>query len=300
MAFETTKQHQIFENHGKYIVKSDLVATCMGSNLQTQYNEEYVFQGFGYCKDVGYALLSFLAFKALDIERVPFCYERILHGPMNFHRRSVYEEHLSKLDSETMPVVLQEVIAIYEHTQRSLSSMGLDKVSIIRNIEVDFTARDVNARKYTLGFYNYVRAHKVLGLPSVPIDMDSLNSFTDSNQEYSGQGDIALRMMVNARDVFYCSALVDSHYADTDFIEPNEWVVINRSPTGVVSIPTDDIEIRENRFSWVGALSEVEAQDIIDTYSPYRVRDLQLKKSEVPDPEVKYNWKARLALWLLK
>ncbi|MEX6035786.1 hypothetical protein [Providencia hangzhouensis] len=77
--------------------------------------------------------------------------------------------------------------------------------------------------------------------------MDTLNSFGDQNCYWA---DIALELEVPAKDIFYCSQLIADRPFHSKTVESGEWIVINRSPTGVVHIPVSSIRIRSGKHRY--------------------------------------------------
>ena len=80
---------------------------------------------------------------------------------------------------------------------------------------------------------------------------------------------LTLRLEIPATDVFYCSNLIaDREGEEKDTVETGEWVVINRSLTGVARIPTNSIVIDEKMWRNVQEIDEMDAERFIKGYSP--------------------------------
>lgn len=101
--------------------------------------------------------------------------------------------------------------------------------------------------------------------------MDTLNSFGDQNCYWA---DIALELEVPAKDIFYCSQLIADRPFHSKTVESGEWIVINRSPTGVVHIPVSSIRIRSSKHIDMKPFSKREAELFMNNYHPIVLRTL--------------------------
>ncbi|QZY94324.1 hypothetical protein [Pantoea dispersa] len=88
----------------------------------------------------------------------------------------------------------------------------------------------------------YKSAADLLGKEKIPVHMDVLNSFTDTNDK-GGYGFISIELSIPAEDVLYSYLMFPS-----DQMEGEEWVIMNRSSTGVVEIPASNIIIENTKI----------------------------------------------------
>ncbi len=88
----------------------------------------------------------------------------------------------------------------------------------------------------------YKFAADLLGKEKIPVHMDVLNSFTDTKNK-GGYGSISVELSIPAEDVFYSYLMFPSNQ-----MEGEEWVIMNRSSTGVVEIPISSIVISDDKI----------------------------------------------------
>lgn len=115
------------------------------------------------------------------------------------------------------------------------------------------------------------KAAELLGLNSIDVEMDTLNSFGDEG-EYSGE--VFLKMNIPARDVLYCSRLIGDRPGESRTVESGEWVVLNRSPTGVTPLPLSDLQVDDSMWHKEQQLTTDGAKSIIKQYNPFVFREL--------------------------
>ncbi|MGU5940076.1 hypothetical protein [Klebsiella aerogenes] len=237
-SFVTTQTRQVFKDIkiSKYIVQDPLLSDCIGMGRANSGDYSRV-QGFNCGKDFGYALLTYFTSRALNIHRIPYCEDRIYN---NFHLRNRHEnEILQSLDEERVSEICSELHEIYKHTQQCLLQAGLGQVNLRREL------RGGGSNKYIEDILVRKAAAEVLGKDSLYIEMDSLNSFGDAG-DYLGS--ISFQLKIPARDVLYCYKFIESKHTNSWLVEPGEWVVINRSPIGVVKLPTSSILVRDDKW----------------------------------------------------
>ncbi|WMU73327.1 hypothetical protein OQ483_02495 [Enterobacter bugandensis] len=263
-SFVTTQTQQSFKNLNirKYIVQDPLLSGCIGMGRANSANYSKV-QGFNCGKDFGYALLSYFASRALNISRIPFCEDRIYNS---FHLRNKHEDEiLLSLDEERVNEICNEIREIYKHTQQCLQQAGLDSVKLRREL------RGKHTSKYIEHLIVRKAASETLGKDHLHIEMDSLNSFGDAG-EYLGL--ISLQLKIPAKDILYCYSFIESKHTKSWLVEPGEWVVLNRSPTGVVKLPTSSILVRDDK-EYNNLLKEMDsifAENYLSKNSPLVLR----------------------------
>ncbi len=263
-SFVTTQTQQAFKNLNisKHIVRDPLLSDCIGMGRANSGDYSRV-QGFNCGKDFGYALLTYFASRALNIPRMPFCEDRIYNG---FHLRNKHEDEiLFSLDEERVNEICREIIEIYIHTQRCLQQAGLDSVNLRREL------RGKHTSEYIESILVRKVASETLGKDHMHIEMDSLNSFGDAG-EYLGT--ISLQLEIPAKDILYCYKFIESKNTKSWLVEPGEWVVLNRSPTGVVKLPTSSVLVRDDKW-YHELLNEMDsniAENYLSKNSPLALR----------------------------
>lgn len=276
MEFEVTRQSYYFrdiQDHQKFQILDDLLFDCVGLGCGNWLRPDRV-QGFNSGKAFGYALLTYFASMAIDFRRLPFCEDRIYTG--YFGRTEQYKDVLAQLTPSRVDSIVKEARQLYEHTQIALKRAGLDNVSVRREIkrsgayDYPYSGRGAE-RGYAETLVMLRRSCDVLGIQEVQIEMDTLNSFGDEGAYVS---EVKIELTVPATDVFYCSALVGDRHGQQKTMESGEWVLINRSPTGLVTLPVSSIVYRPDMWKFNKPIAEDEARRFIANHEPIVFRPL--------------------------
>jgi len=278
------------EDSDGYTIQNQLLATCIG--LGSSCNGAFNIRGFNAGKETGYALLAYIAQRAIGFYRMPFFEDRVYHN----HRRcakAAVDKLVSDIGETTINDAISELKTLYSHTQEKLSQAGLETVRLRRNVEI---RQDSN---YAYGLIQLARASKTLKRKEVSFEMDILNSFTDSISEYGHRADVVIEYEVPAEDVLYCSNLVN-HEGRSRLVETREWVVMNRSSTGVVTLPVDALRYDSKHVQETSGLSVEHAQDFMERHSPFVYRRAEEGEPILGTYGLKHSLKKRVALWLLK
>lgn len=185
------------------------------------------------------SLLTWFVQRALDLRRLPFCEDRLL-TEMIFDNEEV-EQIIKALTPAQVVSTTNEVRELYKHTQAQLAAKGLKKVSLRRHLRdnaQDRHAYGFQERETSAGELVRLRlAAFALGCSTIQLDMDTLNSWGDDGGY--GHFPVHLHALIPAEDVLYAAELVEQ----TSNQESGEWVIINRSPSGIVEFPVSDIEV---------------------------------------------------------
>ena len=260
--FKVTKQTELFPRNSidhQFHIKDDLLFDCIGLGKGNSYNPQRV-TGFNCGKLFGYALLTYFASRAIGIRRLPFCEDRIYS--QYFSRQEDEQRILGTLDENRVNAICDELLALYQHTQHHLTSVVHQFVSIRREIKAD-------DRGYAETIVRLKKSAELLGLPGIKFEMDTLNSFGD---EGAYCGNVTLELAIPIKDVLYCSCLIANRPGQPETMESGEWVVINRTPNGVVTLPTSAIRIRSGLWSEERPFTVKEAERFITSYSPIVLR----------------------------
>ena len=288
--FNVTRQSDIFKNETcRFNIKDDLLFQCIGIGRGNS-NRQGELQGFNSWKGDGYALLTYFASRALGFRRFPFCEDRIY--AKHFIQSQDFKAILKQLDEQKIQTICNEVRAIYGHTQYKLSQKNIKFIRVRREIK-----SDEDRYGYAETLIRLKQAGDLLHLNDVEIEMDTLNSFGDEGLYKSL---VTLELEIPVEDVFYCSCLIADRHGISKTMETGEWVVINKSPTGVVSIPTSSISYSPKAWGKQNPFDENKAQKFIDGYQPILIRDICRNQYRCVTTGLKKTILHKLASWLYK
>lgn len=262
--FQVDRQLDIFPGaqFGRYHIKDDLLFDCIGPGIMWPGKTERVM-GFNAGKGVGYALLAYFTARALNINRLPFCEDRIYSEA---HRELLHRHSsiLEQLTESRVRKICDEVKGIYKHTQNALKKAGYAKVRLKREIgQIGCEYSSSLARQW--------QAARVAKKSRISFDMDTLNSFGDEGF-YNNESVVTLEFSVPARDILYCSKLIANRPGEREVIESGEWVIINRSPTGLVDIPLTSVKVNKHLLKSLIPMDEVDAERYIQNHTPFVFR----------------------------
>lgn len=262
----------------QFEIQDDLLYSCItyGDGLKRP-----IVTGFTNSKrGLGYSLLAFFVSRALDLYRLPFCPDRTYEwvpGTSGDGGRMLMSV-LSELSPSRVEAICAELKALYEHTQQMLRDAGMTTIRLKRNLHDVTEGSSRQKAGYAELLFKLKEACVILGRESLCFEMDLLNSYGDDGG-YSHHP-VALRQEIAAEDILYCSNFIRSREnairgQTNDAVEDGEWVVINRSTTGVVELPTSAIEI--NTSDWQDrwerrSRDQTDAQRFLDAWSPVVLR----------------------------
>jgi hypothetical protein len=269
--FEVTRQREVFRdihNNQKFHITDPLLLDCIGRGCGNLLSPNRV-QGFNSDKAFGYALLTYFASIAIGFRRVPFCEDRIYTNYLG-HKNDEYTDVLSHLSQDRIDKIVEELQALYAHTQEALERVGLKSVNLRREIKhIKSNGFDSSYRGSASGYAETLvmlrKSCDILGLPNFQIEMDTLNSFGDEGLYVS---EVRIELSVPAKDIFYCSELIGNHPRELRTVESGEWVVINRSPTGVVTLPATSVVINSTMWKHDRSITHDEAHKFIERHTP--------------------------------
>jgi len=284
--FEVTRQDRVFagERPGKrFAIRDDILFECIGIGAGAICRGDSIV-GFNYGKDNGYALLQYFASRALGIHRLPLCEDRIYFDAGV--RARILQPLLAKLDEARVAEICAEVVELYKHTQRALAQVGLTEVSLRRELAAKPDSM-TRSEDYANTLVRLHRSATLLGLEAVDVEMDTLNSFGDEN---AYKRDVTLEVTIPARDVFYCSELIKARDNVQAPVETGEWVIINRSPNGVVRVPTRSISFDQAMFREDRPFTIDRAREFMESYVPVVVRAPMRTPSHLANWGISPSW----------
>lgn len=262
-----------------FTIQDDLLYSCItyGDGLQHR-----SVTGFTQTKDgLGYALLAFLASRALGLYRLPFCPDRAYErAPGLYSGEERLRAVLAKLTPARVDSICSELRELHAHTQRLLREAGLASVYLKRNVYDVSDWYHRNSIGYAELLFKLKAASELVGRKTLRFEMDMLNSYGDDGgyRHYP----VAMRHEVPAEDVLYCSNFIRSRDSGYDgssgmAVEEGEWVVINRSTDGVVELPVSAIELNKADWAdyWDRPSSDREAAEVfLSRWEPVVLRGL--------------------------
>lgn len=250
--------------------------------------------GFTHSKGLGYSFLVLFVRQALGLYRLPYCEDRILSHEPSLRLGAQHNELVtlfSHLDSKRIAAICTEVRQLYEHTQAQLANAGLTHITITRRVY------DQEAAQYAQLLFSLKRAADLLGHSQVSFEMDTLNSFGDDGGYRHFP--VALRIDIPVRDVLYCSNLIASRNSDGHAVEDGEWVVLNRAIDGIVSMPTEWIEIDKRYCEEAWPMTNNLAQSFMDRYQPLVLRASNNQRFDVAQSYSGRSWQPTLRARIL-
>lgn len=261
--FKVTRQTEVFKslNITPYQIKDDILFDCIGLGRASR------FEGFNRDKRFGYALLTYFATTALNFRRMPFCEDRVYR--QYFFETEKYSEILNELDQQRIQSICDELYEIYQFTQDALKRTGLSHVRLRREIKISQSHH--NKPSQAEHIIKLKEAAKLLGMEYVNVEMDTLNSFGDEGAYVT---DVRLELEMPIEDILYCSTLIGNRSVSSNTMESGEWVVINRSPTGIVKLPVDAISYHNSMFSFYHQMTENTARDFLYKHNPFVIEGL--------------------------
>ena len=233
-------------------------------------------RGLSIGKALGYALLAFFTQRALGLYRLPYCCDRILSDPIGGAASNQYADVLRELTPTRVDTICNELRRLYEHTQQQLAATQSTRI-VLRRCVFDTTTSYGQGNAYAQLLFRLASACERAGRSHLQFDMDILNSYGD-DWAYS-HFPVAIVQEIATEDILYCSNLIKNRepfypLRHRPAVESGEWVVINRSPTGVVDIPVHAIQL--NSQIWIDRFAKSmdldEARRFIDRFEPVVLR----------------------------
>lgn len=228
-------------NTDGFTIKNPLLRACIAICETTHDIDPYdEFHGLRDGKPtIGYVFLCMLVYKALNFSRDLGTADRI------FSAESPFKEKLEELYKKFIPFYYEEEKAAIEEL-RNLHQHTQNKLSQYFNENNPLVLKRIVKDKYIYHLKKMCHVAKLLGYDHILFDMDTLNSYEEvSCYGYTKTPDDygIIQHTVNIADVLYCCPLIKPSYSDSygSLVEDDEWVVVNRSPNGLVSVPIDGI-----------------------------------------------------------
>ncbi|MGO6781221.1 hypothetical protein ACCT13_21070 [Rhizobium ruizarguesonis] len=187
--------------------------------------------------------LTYLASRALGLVRYPTRPDRSVD-----HRNSGFQNAVAYLDSvseEKWDLLGEELVEIKRATAGILANAYQDsKIELVRFIELPPSPSFPvpGDQDDHLSFTLLAEAARLAGLPSITIDVDILSGWSEIGSGYYGN----LRL---SRDWPISEILLVSDLLTCDGrgqpLEDDEWICINRQPTGLMHFPTKCVTVEK-------------------------------------------------------
>lgn len=251
-------------------INDDLLYACItyGDGLASR-----PVEGFTWTKGLGYAFLTFFVQRALNIYRFPFFPDRVFEHCPSPEKEKVIVEIVKTLTPRRIEAISHELLRIYEYTQSLLHEKDIAVVNLKRMVR-ELCDNPTRRENYAQTIMRLKRAAQVTGQEVVQFEMDILNSWGDDGgyPHYP----IMIQRNVPAADVLYFSNMIASRepgtYADRFAVEPGEWVVLNRSPTGLVDFSVNDIVFDESIYQEIRGWRARTYEIFLENHSPFPFR----------------------------
>ncbi|HGZ7313827.1 TPA: hypothetical protein ACOL2D_003193 [Vibrio parahaemolyticus] len=292
MVFEVTRQTKYWPRNSsldhKYYIKNEMLADCIGIGSGSR-NRPNRVSGFNYGKGLGYAYLTYFVSQALGFRRLPFHEDRF-YGKYIHKKHWHNSENALVLDADDIHEIVEEVKLIYQHTQKKLKEASLTTVKLRREIAANETG-------YAETIIKLKDCAELLGRETIQFDMDTLNSFGDEGA-YKHLADVTIEHEFPAEDILYCSNLVESKDG-RDLMESGEWVVINRSPTGLVELPVGSIKYDSNNWGNKHEITHESAESFFSRYKPLEYRNVTYFEESYGTQGYIMSIRKKISKWLL-
>lgn len=291
MPDQITKQNEYWPRNSDgthlYHVNNDILADCIGIGSGSICRPDRV-SGFNYGKGLGYALLTYFVSQALNFRRLPF-YEDRIYCKYIQKRRHQSDREINNISQDDIDAIVEEIRAIYEHTQEHLKEASLATVKVRREVASNETG-------YAETIMKLKECAEVLGQKTIQFDMDTLNSFGDEGA-YKHLADVTIEHEFPASDVLYCSNLIETE-GSRDLMETGEWVIINRSPTGLVEFPVASIKCDTANWASRNVMSTDSAKKFYKNHTPLEYRNITYLESFYGTYGKRMSIRKKLGRWL--
>lgn len=247
----------------KIDLKSDLVYELItqGRGLQSQYG----FVGWpkiNSSDQVTYGVTTWLAMRSLGLERFPWFPDPRFTRRLLGNELKVFKKLIS--DWVKVPSKFHEasddILRIYEHTQSEFARLNITSVSLTRTFSNGWGNEPSSEHPgFASRLLTLQKAAVKANRKSFDIPFRILSSWGSGGY---GQGGADISMDIPVKDIAWGNLTIADrtgmmHHA----IEDGEWIVINRSMNGVVSIPTNAVtskHIDPLTIQSFGTISEAE------------------------------------------
>jgi hypothetical protein len=188
-------------------------------------------------------ILTWLVSQALNVHRHPWhpdvCQANTPSNEMAETLRLLHEQ----FDTEgKVQAAIDEICRIYEHTQSVLKRKGLTTVTLSRSFQDEAT--NSMDEGYASRVAGCSQAAKSIGQSSFKMPSNILTSWCEG----SGYSNYPVTITVDhpIENVIWFSDVIASRGENpqSPALESGEWIIINRSLDGLISIPTNSVMVK--------------------------------------------------------
>jgi len=243
-------------------------------------------------------LLTLVAMMAFGIVRLPGRHDRCFARDLCDERARAA---LARIDRAMLEEAAHDARALHAHTQRVLAGQGLAAVRLHRSLHNVGEGRW--GERLDAGYASFVSqvddAALRLGRTSFCIPMDILSSWCVGPY---GLFQVVMEVDVPIENIAWCSALIASRAGNPDApaLEAGEWVVLNRSLDGVVSLPAGcvvhrpEVERSTRGDPWRARGDDEDLAELVDRSAPaFEGVACSRRLGTWPSPQ-RLGWRARL------
>jgi hypothetical protein len=260
-----------------------LLASCEKYKIQNNFLYELITYGDGLSKDqrvnignwsnyepMAVGVLTWLAMRAFDVHRLPWCSDRNMATvPGEYKRVEILE------DVSAVSAICTEFKTLQMHTVSQLKGSA-KTVRLARALGDVSNTVDPYLQVQSTGYATLVAkldaAANHLQRKKFHIEMDVLNSWHGGGG-YGGGKNVVMTVDVPKTDVLWVSQVVasrDSKNSERSAVESGEWIVINRSPSGVVALQVGCIEVPQEMKAqldeWVKRSKKAELEKFLEEW----------------------------------
>ena len=222
----------------KYEIQSDLLYELLtySDGLPTRLG----FSNWNVDHSDARPMMTLIAMRAFDLYRLPWHHDRCFSIP------APHPARLRALACVTDAMLVEAVLdtrRLYEHTQTALGKTGHSHIALNRSLYNEGLGRW--GAPVQTGYASFVSqlddAATRLARPSYAFNMDILSSWSAGPY---GRHEVVLELAVPIEDIAFCSSLIasrDPKDKSKDALEGGEWIVLNRSIDGNLSLPSGSV-----------------------------------------------------------
>jgi len=196
-------------------------------------------------------ILTWLVSQALNVHRLPWhpdvCQATRPYGAEEEETFRLFSEQFDS--HEKVQAAVAEIRRIYDFTQDVFRRQGRSTITLKRSLADGAQGSDTEG--YASRIAGCAKAAKFLGRRSFDMPSNILTSWSGGG--YYGGYPVTITIEHPVENIVWCSGVIASRSNNPRgaAVEDGEWVIVDRSLTGLISIPVDAVSITagaENRL----------------------------------------------------
>ncbi|MDP1999623.1 MAG: hypothetical protein Q8K22_08530 [Rhodoferax sp.] len=231
---ERTNLNIELQRFAKYTIKNDFLYELLtyGDGLDDKFGLSNWNNDHGSARP----LLTLIAMRAFDIYRLPWKHDRCFCKAFN----KDFDSAFRRIDEKVIRDAVADAIELYKHTQTCLRSLGCTTIRLNRSLynEGQCVAGYATQIGYATFFSQLASAAAQLKRPTFSVPTDILSSWCYGPY---GNWSVVIENDIAVEDIAWCSALIasrDRQNSSRKALEDGEWIVLNRSVDGCVTMPS--------------------------------------------------------------